>query len=124
LTGKNDGSLDNEIERLIDVWLERIKKPRELKLEEDDENKLANIIERIRENGSLHNEIVRLLIGYVNSAYENLSLWLDEFLIKIIRLMSNKKNADKLLDLFLRSEPVEVKKDEKRGGKNKYFFYL
>jgi hypothetical protein len=124
LTGKKDGSLDDEIKRLIDVWLERLKKSRELNLGENDRNKLANIIERIRENDEFYNEIVGFLVGYVNNAYEDLSFWLDRFLIEIIKLMSNKKNADELLNLFFGGKPVKIEKVEAGKGRNKYFFYL
>ena len=124
LSGKKDGSIDNEIGKLVDAWLEKVKRPTGTKFSQDDRDKLVNIVERIIEDGGLHNEITRLLVGYVNSVYEELSSWLDEFLVEVIKLISDKKNAKKLLDSFLGNEPIKLEKSAKKKGKRKYFFYL
>jgi hypothetical protein len=131
LVGKESGSIDNEIRRLVNGWLDKIKRPRGAKFSQIDMDKLKDIIERIIENGELHNEIIRLLVGYVNSAYENLSFWLDKFLEEIVRLISTEKSAQELVNLFLKEKAAEVEekikekdKNTKKEGKRKYFFYL
>lgn len=124
LIGKENGSLDNEIRNLVDSWLEGIKRFRGAKFSQDDMNKLANVIERIIENGELHDEIVKLLVDYVDNAYGNLSFWLDKFLEEIVKLISTRENAQELVNLFLAKKTVEVEKNIKKKGKSKYFFYL
>jgi hypothetical protein len=124
LRGKKDGSIDGEISKLVDAWLEKVKRPRGARFSQDDKDKLVDIVERIIEDGKLHNEIIRLLVGYVNKVYEEMISWLDGFLVEVVKLISNKENAKKLLNLFLGNEPIELEKSVKRKGKRKYFFYL
>jgi hypothetical protein len=124
LIGKENGSLDNEIRNLVDSWLEGIKRFRGAKFSQDDMNKLANVIERIIENGELHDEIVKLLVDYVDNAYGNLSFWLDKFLEEIVKLISTRENAQELVNLFLAKKTVEVEKNIKKKGKSRFFFYL